>query len=998
MVDAKQGPSLRTVPETDEVQTTLLSSNVFRREGYTRMPSEGAIDISSFERRLSPSPDQGLGISTFGTTPRKPFSRVPVGSKTSSPASPRSFHGLMGSPDQMQQGEMGEREMRTPDMDDSPVFESPVATPKRSKTPAGLRKWLHGSWYKPAPPSYDMADQQSPSIGRPTPQRDETTAYQLGDREGPEEPLRRPSPENEEEDEENDKPFHERYCQVPHYCSSTKDVHKRRVSWLSISILTLSVYSTALSCLWFIIAIVQPRWGRAISTNGGIAPATASVVCTLFAKTIEMSFVTVFISFLGQVLSRRAFVKKSKGMTLAEMTMRNWVIQPGSLITHWETIPYAGITFLGVVSLVATVAATFYTTASEAMITPKIKFGGWEHKVLQGHVRSQYANPLYVNTVCATPLREGDPAEAGGSCLNVQYSGQSYRNLLSFMRTWEEINANGTSIEDELRSRPVGTTLLYDNTTMTAAWIESEFGDPEANSKKHDRIINNVTLAMPHPGVYEAATNPVNGILQPDDLSDVGEYTIRASVVSPSVNVLCVNMEEAELAPLVYTAWPNAETRRTGVGDQLIGDENWHADVPGMAKEEWLNRTVVDDIFRWGPEYKRRPPVFRLYPANFNMVANATHTAPAWDWGQPARDALYILAKSSALESYTLCELRSWVSPWCSTHFSISGIAGAHMKAHCEDKKDPDSYVKSYPNITWSLANMDWANVADQWQLSMDLNGGTYNNNASNARILTQLVLNQPKLNTLMPSIAEALAVLSSSTLTIASLSTPFVHYWEHPKSILAQPGALQPFNASLRTQEYTSSHTFAWHNVFYLVLFLVFAINVFCLGYLLARSGLVTDYTEPQNLFALAVNSPPSSQLGGDCGGGPGSRALVVPWRVGYARSENHYFFEEASERPFKGKWSRQDAKTSGIYEGETEGEGPGLISSPLHTFNMPAVNTLVARDALNQLAKRNWPQQEPGLMAVFVIVGLVAICLIGIYFFKWNSKRKARAQTQQI
>ncbi|KAM0335849.1 hypothetical protein ACHAQA_000899 [Verticillium albo-atrum] len=63
-----------------------------------------------------------------------------------------------------------------------------------------------------------------------------------------------------------------------------------------------------------------------------------------------------------------------------------------------------------------------------------------------------------------------------------------------------------------------------------------------------------------------------------------------------------------------------------------------------------------------------------------------------------------------------------------------------------------------------------------------------------------------------------------------------------------------------------------------------------------------------------------------------------------------------------------------------------------------MPAVNTIVARDALNQLAKRNWAQQEPGLIAVFTIVGLVAICLIGVQVFKWNGRRKARAQSQQI
>jgi hypothetical protein len=94
------------------------------------------------------------------------------------------------------------------------------------------------------------------------------------------------------------------------------------------------------------------------------------------------------------------------------------------LITHWKTIPYAGLTFLGVISLIATVAATFYTTASEAMVTPKIKFGDWEKTVLEGRIKFTYANPLAVSKSCTTPLRDMDPAEAGGACLNVQYSGQ----------------------------------------------------------------------------------------------------------------------------------------------------------------------------------------------------------------------------------------------------------------------------------------------------------------------------------------------------------------------------------------------------------------------------------------------------------------------------------------------------------------------------------------------------------------------------------------------
>ncbi|GKT50920.1 uncharacterized protein ColSpa_11101 [Colletotrichum spaethianum] len=709
---------------------------------------------------------------------------------------------------------------------------------------------------------------------------------------------------------DNDDMLYKRFGRPPTYCDSRKDVHRKKHNWLSLSILTLSIYSTGLSCLWFIVAIVQPRWGPQISSSGGILPSTASLVCAMFAKTIEISFVTVFVTFIGQVLTRRAFVRKSKGMTLAEMTMRNWVItwidsrkQPGFLITHSETLPYAGMTLLGMVSLIATIASTFYTTASDAMVAPKLKYGGWESRMLSGYILASYANPPFARESCQTPLRDNDPAgvdTAGRACLEVQYAGQSYRNLMSFLGDWDAINRNGTSATVDISHRPVGTALLYDNTTLTSAWIEVEFSNMTKSFEDHGRIINNVTLAMPHPSVYDAATNPVNKILQPNDLSGVGEYAIKASVVSPALNVMCVNMSPDELAPLVYTEWPlgKINSNDTLVPGQRIGPLDWEQYVPGPSETEWLNRTSVDNVFRWGEQYNRRPPVFQLYPADFNMVTNTT----------AMNDAVYILSKSTSVTNYTLCEMRSWVSPSCSTHFNISGTAGAHMQAHCEDPADKDRYNHVHPEVTFSVPVTDWKNIADQWRLSMDINGGVQNNNASNARILTQLVLQEPQLDPLLPSMAEALAVYASSTLVIGGHGTPFEHYWRHEKMQLGAPGSLDPFQASIRTQEYTSGHVAEWQKVFYLVLVLVVVINVVCLAYFLARSGLVTDFTEPQNLFALAVNSPPSEQLKGSCGGGPVKRDLVVPWRVAYASGSNHYFFEEASDRPWRGKYAGQD------------------------------------------------------------------------------------------
>jgi len=62
-----------------------------------------------------------------------------------------------------------------------------------------------------------------------------------------------------------------------------------------------------------------------------------------------------------------------------------------------------------------------------------------------------------------------------------------------------------------------------------------------------------------------------------------------------------------------------------------------------------------------------------------------------------------------------------------------------------------------------------------------------------------------------------------------------------------------------------------------------------------------------------------------------------------------------------------------------------------------MPAIsNTLVARDTLHQLAKRdNWASREVGVMVVFCIVGVVGIGLIALFIHKKVSARRAAKQS---
>lgn len=187
----------------------------------------------------------------------------------------------------------------------------------------------------------------------------------------------------------------------------------------------MSIYSTIFSGIWLVIALVQPRYGRVIFSGGKLTPDTASILFALFAKSIELSFVTVFVTFLGQVLSRRSLVKASRGVNIAELSMRTWVIQPGFMITHVEHMKHVGITLLGVITLTAALVAMFYTTASDALVSPHLKFGKAETRLMEGLVKSSFANPAYVAKTCQTPIdADIDPVDAGTTCLDLVHAGE----------------------------------------------------------------------------------------------------------------------------------------------------------------------------------------------------------------------------------------------------------------------------------------------------------------------------------------------------------------------------------------------------------------------------------------------------------------------------------------------------------------------------------------------------------------------------------------------
>ena len=83
------------------------------------------------------------------------------------------------------------------------------------------------------------------------------------------------------------------------------------------------------------------------------------------------------------------------------------------------------------------------------------------------------------------------------------------------MSDWTNYTAHGNGSFD-LRDRPRVPATLYGNTTVIGSWVD--VWNMTQISNGHGRIVNNVSLAFPHPGVAAAAQDVRNKILQPAEL------------------------------------------------------------------------------------------------------------------------------------------------------------------------------------------------------------------------------------------------------------------------------------------------------------------------------------------------------------------------------------------------------------------------------------------------------------------------------------------------
>lgn len=141
----------------------------------------------------------------------------------------------------------------------------------------------------------------------------------------------------------------------------------KRFSCSTFMSLVVVLYSTILSGIWLAIAIRRPAWGSLISAQGTFTQSTASTTCTLLAKSIELSFVCAFVAYLGQTISRRACAQRLRGVNTAELFMRSWVLQPGSIVAHFDIVRRTALTWLGGLTLTVTLLGMLYTSASDTL-------------------------------------------------------------------------------------------------------------------------------------------------------------------------------------------------------------------------------------------------------------------------------------------------------------------------------------------------------------------------------------------------------------------------------------------------------------------------------------------------------------------------------------------------------------------------------------------------------------------------------------------------------
>ena len=143
---------------------------------------------------------------------------------------------------------------------------------------------------------------------------------------------------------------------------------RQPLRWYSIlPIFAAGIYSTLVSGAWLGVAIAKPPWPFVNYSEGIFSANNTSTITTAISRTVELSFVTFYLTMLGQYLTRKASNSLSSGISLADLQLKVLMVLPGTLFTQWRSYGHALRSVIGVTSLIACICAMVYTTAGDAL-------------------------------------------------------------------------------------------------------------------------------------------------------------------------------------------------------------------------------------------------------------------------------------------------------------------------------------------------------------------------------------------------------------------------------------------------------------------------------------------------------------------------------------------------------------------------------------------------------------------------------------------------------
>lgn len=527
-------------------------------------------------------------------------------------------------------------------------------------------------------------------------------------------------------------------------------------------------------------------------------------------------------------------------------------------------------------------------------MSPKLTWGhdqDYNHSVM---AYTKFGDSSYISKNCYIPGYQY--ANQQSNCVQLQNVGQAYHNYQIWLNGWNGI----ASQPSDLKRRPPPTGFFMENTTVYGAWLDNP------SDLKHEdttnRLINRVTYAFPHPAVAIAAVDPANKIRQPSFFGNSSKFDLEAAVASPIMNVLCASVSEAELSPLVYSKWlPKGHhfnesefSLRTGheVAAQLYEVPNKkHPDAPYSIN--LTNSTKIDSLFGWDNTTQHLRPIFGTFPTPNQTLVNVYHYG---------FDGVYILVGvpeelQRVGSPYVMCKLKAGLGGRCSTKYHAE-FSGGILSAAC-DKGD---LANDGPDVDELIWDNDWADFASTWVEATSLGVGLLGEPAASAGALTHFIPDSPlhPLPADRPSIAEALAVMAGSTLLTASVNVTTDTKRDPPWPLKQQ------FRSRLRgTIIQSGGQTQGWQNALFASLVTVCLISLLCCCFLVVElfPFHITDFTEPENMFTLAMNSPPTERLEGSCGAGPSNAQLRAEWKIDFEEEAQHYYIRPWNEKVLIGQ-----------------------------------------------------------------------------------------------